>query len=200
MAETRVRLAGRQSRRRVTLRHVHSDRVLEAGRLPDREAEGDGLVTNQIGLSIGIRTADCVPLLILDSTTRAVAAVHAGWRGTASGIARRAVERLQASYDSLPGELYAAIGPCIRACCYQVGEEVAARFAGAGDVLQPDGPGKYRLDLAAANRLQLEESGLKPDHVFDCQLCTCCLADRFFSYRREPANPGRLLAAICRIA
>ena len=157
------------------------------------------MVTDQVGKSIGIRTADCVPVLLLDSRARAVAAVHAGWRGTAAGVVSRAVEALQARYGTRPPDVLAAIGPCIRPCCYQVGPEVAARFASfPGTTRIVDG--KSYLDLAAANRLQLESSGLSADRIFDSGLCTSCLAADFFSFRRDPQNPGRLLSAICRLA
>ena len=183
----------------VTLRQVHSDRIWPADNLTDRQQEGDALVTHQVGKSIGIRTADCVPVLLLDSRTRAVAAVHAGWRGTAAGIVSRAVEALQARYGTRPPDVLAAIGPCIRPCCYQVGPEVAARFASFPDTTRFV-DGKSYLDLAAANQHQLESAGLFADRVFDSGLCTSCRAADFFSFRRDPQDPGRLLSAICRLA
>jgi polyphenol oxidase len=184
---------------RVTLRQIHSDRVLNAAGLGDREREGDALISDEIGTSIGVRTADCVPILLLDPVHRAVAAVHAGWRGTAAGIVARAVERMGADFHTQAADLYAAFGPCIRACCYEVGPEVAAHFEGSG-VVQHSSDGKYRLDLGQANRQQLEAAGLNPEHVFDSGFCTACLPAQFFSYRREPENPGRMLASIGRLA
>lgn len=183
----------------VTLRQIHSDRVLNAHGLRDREREGDALITDEIGTSIGIRTADCVPILLLDPAHRAVAAVHAGWRGAAAGIAARAVERMRADFNIQAQDLYAALGPCICVCCYEVGPAVAAVFDNAG-VVETGGNGKYKLDLVAANRSQLEAAGLAPDHVYDSGLCTACLDAQFFSYRREPENPGRMITSICRVA
>lgn len=184
----------------VTLRQVHSDHVLNGSCLGDREQTGDALVSTGLGLSIGVRTADCVPVLLLDSRIRAVAAIHAGWRGTAAQIVRRTIEKLNADFGSHPKHIHAAIGPCIRACCYEVNPEVAAQFSPwPASVFHPAGP-KPHVDLAAANREQLIEAGLSADHILDSELCTSCRLDQFFSFRREPENPGRMLSAISRIA
>lgn len=183
----------------VTLRQVHSATVWNADSLGDRQQEGDALVSAQVGRSIGVRTADCVPLLLLDCRTRAVAAVHAGWRGTAAQIARNTVEKLRKDYESRPRDLYVAVGPCIRPCCYEVSSEVAERFSELPESVQRSPQGKPRLDLAQANRSQLLDTGVPGTQIFDCALCTSCLADRFFSFRREPDNPGRMLSSICRI-
>ncbi len=183
----------------VTLRQVHSAIVQNAQSLVDRQEAGDALVTNQAGQSIGVRTADCVPLLLLDRRTQAVAAVHAGWRGTAAQIARATVQQLRSGYGARPGDLFAAIGPCIRPCCYEVSPDVAEHFAKWPESVRRPPKCKPRVDLAAANRLQLLASGVPAGQVFDCALCTYCLADRFFSFRREPDNPGRMLSSICRI-
>ena len=183
----------------VTLRQVHSNRVVNGASLRDREEEGDALITDRIAMSIGIRTADCVPILLLDSKNRAIAAVHAGWRGTAARIVPAAIERMRADFATDPADLFAAIGPCIRSCCYEVGEDVAEHFETSG-ALQPASPGKYHLDLSLANRCQLQAVGVDPKRIFDSGLCTTCLTGQFFSFRREPANPGRMIASICRVA
>jgi polyphenol oxidase len=156
------------------------------------------MIGNEIGKSLGVRTADCVPILLLDSRFRAIAAVHAGWRGTAAQIAAHTVERMRTEFHSDAQDLYAALGPCIRPCCYEVGVEVAAQFESLGAVRATNGA--RRLDLALANRRQLERAGLGAEHIFDCGLCTACSAEQFFSYRREPGNLGRMLASICRLA
>lgn len=177
----------------VTLRQIHSDRIWNAAGLADRQEEGDALVTTQPGQSIAVRTADCVPILLFDPDTPAVAAIHAGWRGTAAFIARKAVEKMQADFGTHPARLHVGIGPCIRECCYEVGPEVAGHF-----VLQfPEWTAMpTHLDLAAANTRQLLSLGVPADHIDDSGLCTSCSLDRLFSYRREPENPGRLLASI----
>ena len=183
----------------VTLRQIHSNQVLNAAGLNDREREGDALVTDQLQTTIGIRTADCVPILLLDSKRRAVAAIHAGWRGTAAAIVERTVEKMSSDFETAPSDVYAAIGPCIRVCCYQVNEDVSRQFTS----LFPEWQGDARvnkLDLAEANRRQLQSAGVSPDRIFDSCLCTVCESAQFFSYRREPENPGRMLAAITRLA
>ena len=184
----------------ITLRQVHSNRVWNADNLADRDAEGDALVANQVGRAIGIRTADCVPLLLLDRRTRAVAAIHAGWRGTVARIATGTIRKLTAEFDAQPADLYAAIGPCIRSCCYEVNPDVAAQFGAWPESVQNAAGAKPHIDLAAANRAQLLECGVSSTRIFDSELCTACNLDCFFSYRREPASPGRLLSSIARIA
>jgi YfiH family protein len=183
----------------VTLRQIHSSRVLNASGLRDRDREGDALVTDQLRIGIGVRTADCVPILLLDCRNRAVAAIHAGWRGSASEIAKCTVEKMSRDFETSPADIYAAIGPCIRACCYEVGIEVAQQFASVFPEWDPNAR-VHKLDLAEANRRQLQAAGVPPAHIFDSCLCTTCDAAQFFSYRREPENPGRMVAAITRLA
>lgn len=183
----------------LTLRQVHSNQVLNANGLKDREREGDALITDEIGKSIGVRTADCVPILLLDSRRRAIGAIHAGWRGTAAEVVKRAIAQMCGDFDSSPADLYAAIGPCIRGCCYEVGADVAAHFVESFPEWQSV-PGKRKLNLPGANHRQLESAGVRQDRIFDCELCTVCQSDQFFSYRREPGNPERMVAAICRLA
>jgi polyphenol oxidase len=166
----------------ITLRQVHSDQVVVARGLGDREREGDALITDQIGTTIGIRTADCVSMLLLDPAHRAVAAVHAGWRGTAARIVVRTLQRMRAEFRSNSMDVYAALGPCIRACCYEVGPEVAAHFEHSLEV-QLAADGKYKLDLAQANRRQLETAGV-PSADF-----------RFRPMHRGPAGGILLLSA-----
>ncbi len=182
----------------VTLRQIHSDIVRNADGLRDREEEGDALVSRVAGLRIGVRTADCVPILLLDPQTHAVAAVHAGWRGTAAEVVSKTTQRLGSDFGCNPQDLHAAIGPCIRECCYQVGAEVARQFTPffpewTGEVEQRN------LDLIEANVRQMTAAGLSSSHVFDSELCTACSTDRLFSYRREPENPGRMIASISRL-
>jgi copper oxidase (laccase) domain-containing protein len=102
-------------------------------------------------------------------------------------------------FDTAPADLYAAIGPSIRGCCYEVGASVAAHFERFFPEWQPVGE-KCNLDLAEANRRQMLAAGVERDHIFDCGLCTACQDTQFFSYRRDPKNPGRMIASICRLA
>jgi YfiH family protein len=183
----------------ITLRQVHSDRIVNANGVPDREEEGDALISDEPGKAIGVRTADCVPILLLDPKNRAVAAVHAGWRGTAAKIVVRTIESMQHAFKTEPVDVYAALGPCIRDCCYQVREDVAERFA----ALFPEWGAEHRalrnLDLAEGNRRQMVAAGVPAEQLFDLGLCTACQTSQFFSYRREPQNPGRMIASIARL-
>jgi YfiH family protein len=184
----------------ITLRQIHSGQVWNAHRLAaDRQQEGDALFTDDILRGIGVRTADCVPLLLLDTQNRAVAAVHAGWRGSASAIVRRTLEKMTQDCGTDAANVCAALGPCIRECCYEVGDEVARQFVPLFPEWEQLTGGKLHLDLPEANRRHLLAAGVSPDHIFDCCLCTSCNPEQFFSYRREPQNPGRMLSAICRL-
>jgi hypothetical protein len=183
----------------VTLRQIHSDRVHNAHGLADREEEGDALFTDDIRRGIGVRTADCLPLLLLDTKTHSVAAVHAGWRGSASALVRRTLEEMTRHCRTNAANVCVALGPCIRECCYEVGDEVAAHFTSLFPEWERLGGGKTHLDLAEANRRHLQAAGVRPDHIFDCGLCTRCNSEHFFSYRREPQNPGRMLSAVSRL-
>ena len=156
-------------------------------------AEADGLLTRRAGLLLSVRTADCVPLLLLDRKRRAVAAVHAGWRGTVKQIARRSVERMQSEFASKPADLEAAIGPAIGACCYEVGEDVAAQFDRRAVSARS---GRPRLDLSLANRLQLARAGIPTTQIRCADLCTHCLGEQFYSYRRDGSQAGRMVAVI----
>ncbi len=183
----------------ITLRQIHSDRVWNAHRLHDREARGDALITDEIGKSIGVRTADCVAILLLDRQRRAIAAVHAGWRGTAARVIAHTIEAMCSDFAASPADMYAAIGPCIRACCYEIGAEVEKQFAAHFPEWKAT-TGKRKLDLPEANRRQMQAVGVAADRIFDCCLCTTCQTSHFYSYRREPENPGRMIAAISRLS
>lgn len=173
------------------LRQIHSARVLDgaAGACGD----GDALVTRDRRLALRIVTADCVPVLLASET--AIAAVHAGWRGLAAGVIGAAVERIGDATH-----LRAVIGPCIGACCYEVGPDVAeqvARQAGSDRVIVDGGHGnRPHLDLALATRLGLARAGVADVLTFDA--CTRCDASRWWSYRREGKGAGRNVALVWR--
>jgi purine-nucleoside/S-methyl-5'-thioadenosine phosphorylase / adenosine deaminase len=124
-----------------------------------------------------------MPILLVDPQNRAVAAVHAGWRGTVAHIAQRAVEAMQQHFGTEPAHLHAAIGPGIGKCCYEVGPEVAQHFGEAG---------RAHVDLAAANRKQLLETGITSARIYSADLCTMCRAGEFHSYRRDREAAGRM--------
>ena len=186
----------------VTLKQVHSTRIYNVNgwRPQHREQEGDALLTDQAGKAIGIRTADCVPILLLDCRTRAIAAVHAGWRSTAGELVQKTVEQMMREFGAKPADIYAAMGPCVRVCCYAVGPEVASNFARWFPEWHEKGEPSQKINLAEANRRQMEDAGVPSAHIFDCELCTTCQSGQFFSFRREPENPGRMLASICRLS
>ncbi len=186
---------------------THTDLVLTVGEeqrgvgttKPKFSFGVDGLVSETPDLLLSVRSADCVPILLADVKQRVCAAVHSGWRGTAAGIVKNAVEEMQ-RHGCRPEDIYAAIGPCIGACCYEVGEDVYAAFFAADPRFQacftPKGGGKYVLDLTEANRLWLRLAGLPKGQIAAARHCTCCDAVQFFSHRRMGALRGTMSALI----
>src|SRR6185295_10321554 len=138
-----------------SVKQIHSAVAIVA-REPGCVGEGDALLTSEPGLAVSIRTADCFPILLADPKTHTVASIHAGWRGTVSGVVGTSLDRMQSEFGTDPVNVYAAIGPGIGACCYQVGVEVAQQFG-----LTEAGS----LDLAVENRKQLIAAGLKPARI-----------------------------------
>ncbi|MBV9442604.1 MAG: peptidoglycan editing factor PgeF [Acidobacteriaceae bacterium] len=182
----------------LTLKQIHSNFVLNASGLADRAEQGDALVTDEIGTSIGVRTADCVPIVMIDAAFRAVAVVHAGWRGTAAEIAKGAVERMTSDFGTRSRDLHVAIGPCIRECCYEVGPDVFAHFSRWGQEAPP-GSRNPHLNLPEVNIRQLLEAGVPENLIFDSGLCTACQTGQFFSFRREREHAGRMIASVARL-
>jgi polyphenol oxidase len=183
--------------------------------------KGDASITKKPGTLLGTQTADCVPILLVDPKKRAVAAIHAGWKGTLARIAQKTVGHMQFEFCCRPGDLLAAIGPSIGPCCYEVGADFVAKFfaqfadapeyfdeARTGDEpnplqwlnMYPPGhqppPKNVHLDLPKANRSQLLAAGLRAKNIFSSHLCTSCRTDLFFSYRKEGPQSGRMLSVI----
>ncbi|NJD90693.1 MAG: peptidoglycan editing factor PgeF [Geobacter sp.] len=160
----------------------------------------DGIITNQPEVMIAVGVADCLPLLLLDPVKRVVAALHAGWKGTAGNIAAKGVESLVKIFGSSKSDILAACGPAIGACCYEVDEPVRAGFANSGvewsDCATDAGAGKWRLNLAAANQLQLMGAGIPQQNIEVSAECVCCKHDWFFSYRRDGGETGRQVGFI----
>ena len=175
-------------------RQAHSNRIHVVNSVESNaeRPEADGMISAEQGLLLGVRTADCLALLFVDRRRRAVAAVHAGWRGTVQKIAARAVERMQEQFGSVPTEIEVAIGPGIGKCCFEVGDEVAEQF----DQAVVSGEERPHIDLDAANRRQLSEAGVRGDKIWSSNLCTRCGAEQFFSHRRDGDSAGRMLAMI----
>jgi len=205
----------------VALNQIHSDVVHFFEDAPTGPCRGDASATNRRGLLLAVQTADCVPILLADSKNRAVAAVHAGWRGTLQRIVAKTMGKMQMQFGTRPADLLAAIGPSIGGCCYEVGTEVASAFQSqfpsasdwfdelrTGDEpnplqwmnMKPPGhqppPKNVLLDLRKANRAQLLEAGLRAQNVVVSDLCTACRRDLLFSYRKEAGTTGRLMSVI----
>ena len=180
--------------RLLLLKQVHGTAV--RGAPWSGHPEGDAAVAEQPGLILGIETADCLPVLVVDPVRRAVAAAHAGWRGTAAGVARSAVAALVAG-GSRPGDLVAATGPGIGPCCYEVGDELRAAFGEAGAAFFRPGPrGRPNLDVRAANERQLRDAGIAEERIHRVADCTRCRADLYHSYRRDGKGAGRMISFV----
>ena len=208
----------------VQLKQLHSSVVHRVNAAPREALSGDGLITNTAGLLLAIKTADCVPVLVADVKRRAVGAFHAGWRGTVARIVEKGIGEMRRQFGSVPRDLHAVIGPCIRRCCYQVGAEVHAAFesqfsyadelfeevfdADAIHVRYPllflnqRAPGHgdigpaIHLDLVEANQRQLLDTGIREEHISVVDGCTACDTTRFFSHRAEFGQTGRMMAVI----
>jgi hypothetical protein len=169
-----------------SLQQIHSNISLTV-QCAGRAGEGDALITRTPGVDVSIRTADCFPILLADPETRSVAAVHAGWRGTATHVVQSTLARMHSEFGTNPANVYAAIGPGIGACCYEVGIDVAREFGmhAAGT-----------LDLAVENRNQLIAAGLNPDRIETIGACTFCTPAQFFSWRRDHHAAGRMISFI----
>jgi hypothetical protein len=185
---------------------VHGSDVLVIRDPGDPRSEGercDALATNLKGLLLGVKTADCVPILLADSRRGACAAVHAGWRGTLAGIVPRALAALREEFGTDPRDVRAAVGPAALGCCYEVGEEVInpfrEKFDDADSLFTGTTEGHALVDLHEANRRQLVAAGVPAGRVYLLPLCTMCRPDLFFSYRKDRplhGRTGRLLSVI----
>ena len=177
-----------------TVRQVHGRQVLRASAL-EEGSQADALWAHreEAPRVVAVLTADCVPILLTDRAGTVVCAIHSGWRGTVARIAEHAVDVLRRA-GAEPGDLLAAIGPCIERDAFEVGEEVAEQFDDA-HVVRPPG-GKPHVDLVAACRTQLLESGLHPDAIERVGACTHAHAERYFSYRRDGAGIGQMLSFV----
>lgn len=208
----------------VHMRQVHSSIVHPVERAPEQPLAGDGLITRTPGIVLSVRTADCLPVLLVDTEQRAVGIFHAGWKGTLRRIVEKGVGEMRRNFGSDPAKLEAAIGPGIHRCCYEVSddfrEKFAAQFAYAEalfeDVFDSDPvrkkypllfmnqrapghgepPSTVHLDLVEANRRQLLDAGLRKANIWASEMCTSCRTDLFFSHRKERGVTGRMMTAI----
>ncbi len=208
----------------VTLRQVHSDVIRFVDAPPESQLVGDGLITSTPGLLLAIQTADCLPIILVDSKHRAVGVFHAGWRGTVKRIVEKGVGEMRRRFGSRPSDLKAVIGPGVHGCCYEVGAEVRekfeSQFAYAAKLFREveesdpvrekypmlfltarapghsDLPKKIFLDLVEANRRQLLAAGVPARSIEASPLCTNCRTDLLFSYRAEKGKTGRMMGVV----
>jgi YfiH family protein len=159
----------------------------------------DVLVTSSSAKTLMLRYADCTPVLLADPKKGVVAAVHAGWRGSAVRAAGAAVEALQDRFGCQPRDIVAGIGPAIGPCCYTVGQDVVAAFKDRPELFAPSAEGGQRLDLWAANRQALVEAGVPAEQIEVAGICTQCQSDRFFSHRANSGQPAGRFAALIRL-
>jgi polyphenol oxidase len=189
---------------------VHGTRILriEAGAdfATVAREQADGLASDAIGAALSVHVADCTPILMACPVTGACAALHAGWRGTVAGMAAWGVRTMSREFGCQPHDLRVALGPCIGACCFEVGPEVSAAFSAAMPDTRENGvvlsvPGrKDRIDLRRFQRLELEAAGVRPEYIDASADCTLCdPADRFFSYRRAGRATGQLVGFVVRV-
>jgi len=181
-----------------TVRQVHGDTliVLEPDSSPEATGavEADAIMSCHSGHVAAVRTADCVPVLLAGCKGKCVCAVHSGWRGMVCGIIKKAVAELQNKAGCDPENIYASAGPCIGACCYEVGSEVSQEFIKAGLAEAViEGNGKDRIDLGLAAEIQLQNAEIPSENVEITGKCTYCHEDLFYSYRRDRKHAGRQL-------
>jgi polyphenol oxidase len=219
--DSRLRLSGPSL---ITLRQIHSDIIHCVDSIPQETLAGDGLITSTPNLLLAIQTADCLPVILVDTKRRAAGVFHAGWRGTVQRIVEKGVGEMFRHFGSRRRDIKAAIGPGIQSCCYEVGEEVRtqfeSQFAYANKLFREvkdsdpvrekypllfltarapghgDLPKKLFLDLVEANRQQLLAAGVPKKNIESSPLCTQCNNDMLFSYRAEKGRTGRLMAVV----
>jgi YfiH family protein len=182
------------------LSQVHSNILHVVDAVPEEMLSGDALLTDKPGILLVIKTADCLPVLIVDPDKKVVAGVHCGWKSTSQMLAQKVVKCLEDHYQCDPSSLLVALGPCIGKDCYEVGEDVRREFEARGlkgDVFLPHPlhVGKYYLDLQLSNKHQLMKEGVLGSNISMVDLCSHC-EDSLFSYRRSPQIEGRMLSFI----
>jgi YfiH family protein len=182
-----------------TMRQVHGTRLVTVRHAAKERVEADALVTRESGVAVSILTADCVPILFVAPERHAVAAVHAGWRGTIGGIAAHTVRHLERRLGASVHTLRAALGPSIGGCCYEVDRDIVDRLEERWGVIPDavrrdrvgDTPGaKAMLDLRCANAAILVRAGMRPANIVSIGACTGCATTEYFSYRAATAAAG----------
>ncbi len=171
----------------------HTDTVIHL-KEKTKPAVGDAVITRRRDVLLGIKTADCVPILLYDKVGLAIGAAHAGWRGTAAGILKKTIAEMQAAFGTDPEDLLISMGPSIRWCCYEVGREVidavSKETGKEGEYFKPKKAGKYCLDLQSANKLQALSLGVPERNISIIEECTYCFPERYYSYRYALKHGG----------
>jgi purine-nucleoside/S-methyl-5'-thioadenosine phosphorylase / adenosine deaminase len=208
----------------ITMRQIHSDLIHSVSAAPGESPAGDGLITATPGVVLGIQTADCLPVILVDTKRQAVGIFHAGWRGTLKRIMEKGLGEMRRAFGTMPKDVRAAIGPGIHQCCYEVGPELRsqfeAQFAYGAELFSEikdsdpirdkypllfltarapghsDLPKKIFLNLVEANRRQLVKAGVPARNIEASPLCTACRTDLLFSHRAEKGNTGRMLNVV----
>ena len=187
--------------RLLTLRQVHGAEVLiyeQHTRALSHPPPYDAVITDKKRVALGIWTADCLPILMIDRSKKVIAAVHAGWQGTWRGVVQKAARTMIDAFESSPRDILAGIGPGIGPCCYEVGTDVKSLFQGSHEgahQFMQEREGRHYLDLRGIAQLELFEVGIPSENIEAIPLCTACRKDLFFSYRRDK-KPGRQLSFI----
>ncbi|MDF2672680.1 MAG: pgeF [Clostridiales bacterium] len=172
------------------LKQVHSDKIFRVNKdnyLEVRGQEGDALITSEKGIPIGVFTADCVPIILVDSYNKIAAVVHAGWKGTALNITGKVLKYMQQNMGTNFKNVVGAVGPSIGPCCFEVGPEVAKKFN-----FVYENENRLYVDLWKENIRQITDIGVPEEKITNCMLCTSCNSNIVFSYRKESGNTGRL--------
>ncbi len=177
----------------VYCRQIHSARVIEAESVGEVREPADAIISATPGCALGVFTADCVPVFILDSATPAIGIVHAGWRGTLAKIAVNAIKEMSARFGTAPEDCLVHLGPSIQKCCYTVSSDLISQFTAHFGLFVQDGT---NLALQAANAVQLVESGVPSAAISVSPFCTACCTEHFYSYRAEGGRTGRMLSFI----
>lgn len=193
----------------ITAKQVHGNKIvclrddghnLVQDGLAPSTLKGDGLVTDRRACFIAVTTADCVPIILFDPKRKIIAALHAGWRGSVLNIAAEGVASMASNFGSEAKDILAGIGPSIAPCCFEVGEDVLSAIEKKTpykeNVIQKLRANRWTCDLPKLNQMQLIDSGLLPEQITMADLCTSCLPERYYSFRRDKKKLGNMLSGI----
>ncbi|MBI5375660.1 MAG: peptidoglycan editing factor PgeF [Candidatus Schekmanbacteria bacterium] len=180
-------------------KQVHGDRIIIADGQNTAKEDADAVITREPKIPIGILTADCVPVIVTDRLNRVGAVIHSGWKGTVQNIAGKTIRKIVEISGAKASELFAAVGPSIGSCCYEVGEDVALKFKqefdGRLDVVEKRNE-KFFVSLRDAVALELQREGISRSNIDVLDYCTFCDEELFYSYRRDGKSAGRMSAIL----